>query len=204
MKVPLSWAALFIVLFLITPGVILSLVFQIRADQAVDSTIDVTNAAGATLEASHHAVPTLVHSSNVSQGAAKEALKAISGVQCEIRQVVAQLHAKAMGRMELVIDARLDAAEGVTDGLWLSWQRGFLGTCNPDNNGTLKVTTVQIMQEIVEQLVANPSIFKYIYFDEPNPSMPGNWTDCGWGNDPGYALYTIFTPPAVTCPVLPE
>ena len=65
---------------------------------------------------------------------------------------------------------------------------GYLKSCNLDSPD---LTLVPFMMQFLEQTQSFPSYLKYLYYDEPNPTVAGQWTDCGWGNLPNYTFYAM-------------
>eukprot|EP00906_Rhabdomonas_costata_P038762 RCo054844 len=199
MKIPLLGAALIVVVIWLIPGVVVAIVLQLSANRALNSANEAILVAGPCVLAAHRSIDSSASYANTSGRATAAGIAAMAGVAEYVSNLVLRLHSKAMAEMKSVISSRVSAAEGVTDMLLFAWDSGFLGTCNPDNNATAKVTTTQILQQIVEQVITYPTFFKYIYVDEPNPMSSGLWTDCGWGDDPGYALYTMGSDQKYTC-----
>eukprot|EP00906_Rhabdomonas_costata_P032480 RCo045754 len=188
MRVRLLFISVVAVVLAVIPGVLFACLFQILAFAALDRAGSVMSSArGLTLSA-ERCVRVATDASRSSANSSERSLYATSDVLGWSQLLALGLHSRAMGRMETAVSRRLDAAEGVTEAMGKAWERGFLRSCNLNSTG---LTFTSFMAQFREQVQPFPHCFKYIYYDEPNPVMSGEFTDCGWADSSNYTFYAM-------------
>eukprot|EP00906_Rhabdomonas_costata_P012383 RCo017748 len=189
MKLRLLVLAIGVVTFVFVSGGIFGVLLSVYAFEALDCASNAAAVAQMVTHASQSRINLAADVSNHSDNTAEQALQMTWEVHTRIDGAVFRLHFRAMELVGETINRRLDAAEGATEALLKAWKMGFLKSCNLDSP---ELTLDEFLVQFLEQIQSFRSLpFKYIYYDEPNPVMSGQWTECGWGSSSNYTFYAM-------------
>eukprot|EP00906_Rhabdomonas_costata_P012385 RCo017750 len=189
MKVRLFFIAIVMVALVFLPGIAFAAFYSAYAFKALHWANTATGTSREITTTSQRQVSVATEASTRCDGSGEQALQATEDVYLRLDALVLQLHLIAMERMGVTLDHRLDAAEGVTDALYQAWNLGFLKSCNLDSP---ELTLDAFMVQFLEQTQCfHLRLFKYIYYDEPNPVDAAQWTECGWSSSSLYTFYAM-------------
>lgn len=189
MRIRLFFAAVAVILLAGVPVCIFAARFHLAAMAVLRWAGDAVHSARGSADASYLSVRVATNSSRLSESAAEQSLQMTGNVLRLLETLVLQVHSRAMQGMANAVGRRLDAAEHAVDALQKAWEKGFLGSCS--QAGGTELTPAPFAMQFAEQAQSFPPYFKYIYYDEPHPTVEGELMDCGWGSSANYTFYAM-------------